>query len=510
VKKKMKRTKILFALIFGVIFFASMGVTTSVQAKPQADFEIVMPWGTDHERGKIIMSMIGNHSELGSKYTYTYTAVGGGPSDRDALVARFLAGDYPDLVIATQDWYTEFAQFGIWHDFKDDISAWSDDTVRVDWREDIPAGWWSILDKANGDGTGDDIFALPFFGQSVLPYVNLDDLAAAGVAVADLDTLDGFMAAAKKLDDAGKVPFAQVGLLQSDIAYMNYMFASTDNFIDSSSDPATVLPWDGDKKYGVNGSLSVEGLAAYLKLKGEGWVPTTVDTDGGGQVNDHFKAGNTSMVLVGPWGTGIFSGEGGLEADAFKAIPMPKTSDGERSTITGGGMSLVPVVDKSAAVIADAAELASWLLDDENQMKTVDNWLNVAWRVPVRQSVASDPWFTAAGFPERANHIVHIESQVYAFPWGKQHPEWITIHESVMMPGYKNALQSVVWGQGYTDTQYTEMAQKALDAMAQNIEIFYLAAGKIGGATPGFEAPLAIFGIFVTGSAIAIVRKRKN
>ncbi|MCK4826162.1 hypothetical protein KA005_61020, partial [bacterium] len=38
----------------------------------------------------------------------------------------------------------------------------------------------------------------------------------------------------------GKTPYAMVGMLQSDIAYMNYMFGSTDNFINSSVDPATV------------------------------------------------------------------------------------------------------------------------------------------------------------------------------------------------------------------------------------------------------------------------------
>ncbi|MFV2016386.1 MAG: ABC transporter substrate-binding protein, partial [Candidatus Heimdallarchaeota archaeon] len=305
----MKKVKIGFMFTIAVLILASMGFATSTTAKEtQTSFEIVMPWGLDHERGKIISSMIGNHSTLGSKYTFTFTQVGGGPSDRDALVARFIAGDYPDLIILTQDWYTEWAEFDIWYDFSTDISAWAGD--RAGWREDIPAGWWSILDKANGDGTGKDIFALPFFGQSVLPYVNLDDLAVAGVTVADLDTLEGFMTAAGKLKAAGKTPFAQVGLLQSDIAYMNYMFASTDNFIDSATDPATVIPWDTDKKYGVNGSLSVEGLSAYLKLKGEGLVPSTVDTDGGGEVNSIFGAGEASMVLVGPWGTGIFTGAG--------------------------------------------------------------------------------------------------------------------------------------------------------------------------------------------------------
>lgn len=501
----MNKVKIGFMFTCVVLMLASVGFTTSTTAKEtQTSFEIVMPWGLDHERGKIIASMIGNHSSLGTKYTYTYTSVGGGPSDRDALVARFIANDYPDLIILTQDWYTEWAELDIWYDFSDDISAWSGD--REGWREDIPTGWWSILDKANGDGTGNDIFALPFFGQSILPYVNLDDLAAASVTVADLDTLEGFMAAAKKLKDVGKTPFAQVGLLQSDIAYMNYMFGSTDNFIDSSTDPATVLPWDGDK-YGVNGSVNVEGLAAYLKLKGEGWVPTTVDTDGGGEVNTIFGAGDASMVLVGPWGTGIFTGAG-LAADAFQAIPMPKSSDGERSTITGGGMSMIPTVDKSDAVIADAAELAAWLLDDENQMKTVTNWLDVSWRVPVRQSVAENSWFTESGHPERANFIKHIESQVYAFPWGKQHPQWISIHEQVMMPGYRDALLDVTHGKGYTDAQYTEMAQKALDGMAQQIERFYLAKGRPA-ASPGFDLPIALFGIFVAGVVFSR-RRRQN
>ena len=280
----MNKKSVIFALTFGLILVASFGfaqTAAKVEAPAATEFEVVMPWGTDHERGKIIRSMIENHSTIGTKYNFTYTAVGGGPSDRDALVARFLAGDYPNLIITTQDWYTEFAEYSIWYDFADDIAAWSGD--RAGWQDDIPAGWWSILDKENGDGSGDGIYALPFFGQSILPYINLNDFSDAGLTEADIDTLEGFLTSAEALADAGKTPYAMVGMLQSDIAYMNYMFASTDNFITDSKDPASVFSWGTDDMYGTNGTLSVEGFAAYLKLKGEGWVPETVDTDGGGE-----------------------------------------------------------------------------------------------------------------------------------------------------------------------------------------------------------------------------------
>ena len=506
----MKKTNVFFAVTFGLILLASFGFAQTT-AKPEApavtNFEVVMPWGTDHERGKIIRSMIENHSTLGSKYNFTYTAVGGGPSDRNALIARFLAGDYPNLILATQDWYTEFAEFKIWYDFSDDIAAWSGD--RAGWRADIPAGWWSILDKTNGDGTGDGIYALPFFGQSILPYINLDDFTDAGLTEDDVDTLDGFMDAAETLADAGKTPYSMVGMLQSDLAYMNYMFGSTDNFINSSTDPATVFSWGTEDQYGVNGSLNVEGFAAYLKLKGEGWVPETVDTDGGGQANDQFTAGETSMVLCGPWGTSIFMG--GLDATDFKAVPMPKSSDGKRSTITGGGISFVPTITANATELADAVELAQWLLDDENQMKTVDNWIGTSWRIPVRQSLKNDPWFTATGHPERANFVTHIESQVYAFAWGKQHPEWMTVHESVMMPGYRDALLEVTWGKGYSDSWYTDQAQLALDTMAARIQCYYLSGPCVEieepSAAPGFE--LLVGTLSILGVALFATRKRR-
>ncbi|MHA1214891.1 MAG: ABC transporter substrate-binding protein [Candidatus Hodarchaeales archaeon] len=510
----MKKINISVALLMGLMLIgavASMSLINAVPESVSADtFEIVIPWGLDHPRGKIIKSMIDN-SSIANKYNFTYTQVGGGPSDRDALVSRFLAGDYPNLIIITQDWYTEFAEFGIWHDFSTEISAWSGD--RAGWRADIPDGWWSILDKVNGDGTGTGIYALPFFGQSVLPYVNLNDLSDAGVTESDLDTLDGFLAAAKKLKDAGKTPYAMVGKLQSDIAYMNYMFASTDNFINSSQDPATVFSWDSAKKYGVNGSLSVEGFAAYLKLKGEGWVPETVDTDGGGEANAIFGAGNASMVLCGPWGTSIFM-DAGLAADDFKAIPMPKTSDGVRSTITGGGISMVPIVGQNETMQADAVLLAEWLLEDENQMKTVDNWLNTSWRIPVRLSLKDDPWFTEAGHPERANFVTHIESQDYAFPWGRQHPKWMTIHESVMMPGYRNALLEVEWGKGYTDQWYLDKAQAALDQMAATIQCYYLGGPCVEveqptpTASPGFELIYVVFAIGLF-AGIQFLRRRR-
>jgi maltose-binding protein MalE len=529
----MNRAKIIFVLITGAFLFAVIpfnSVTAEVEQLPE--FEIVMPWGLDHPRGQIIESMIDN-SSIGTKYDFTYTAVGGGPSDRDGLVSRFLAGDYPNLIIVTQDWYTEFSGFGIWHDFSTDIAGWTGG--RSGWQADIPDGWWSILDKENGDGSGTGIFALPFFGQTILPYVNLNNLTTAGLTESDVnDTLAKFMDAAETLDGAGITAFAQVGLLQSDLAYMNYMMGNTDNYINSSSDPATVFSWDANDKYGVNGSLSVEGLAAYLKLKGEGYVQSTVDTDGGGDVNNIFGAGDAAMVFCGPWGTDIFSGAGLPIAD-FKAIAMPKSSDGSRTTVTGGGISMVPTNQPAGDYADDAALLAQWLLEDENQMKTVDNWLDTSWRIPVRESLKNDPWFSDVAHPERANFVTHIESQQYAFPWGQQHPIWITVHESVMMPGYKSAMQKVTYGAGYTDAQYTTMAQNALNKMAADIQCFYLGGPCVtvqepvvttivsGGSTiistiqnvstttasPGFEIFIAI-PVFLTIAGFALLKRRKK
>jgi len=471
------------------------------------------------------MSMIGNHSTLGTKYNYTITAVGGGPNDRDALVARFLAGDYPDLMVVTQDWYAEFASFGIFHDFASEISAWSGD--RADWVSDIPDGWWAILDRDNGDGSGDGIFALPFFSQTIIPYINLKNFTTAGLTAANVTTLEGMLAAAEALDGAGITPFAMVGKLQSDIAYMNYMFGSTNNYITANSDPASVL---GDGLNGVNGTLSVEGFAAYMKLKGEGWVQSTVDTDGGGEVNTIFGAGDAAMVLVGPWGGGIFSGAG-LPAEDFMAVPMWSNSDGSRSTVFGGGMTLVPssALASDATMNTDAIELAQWLLDDENQLKTVSNWLNVTWRAPAMKSVLDDPWFTSSDLA--ANLVVHAESQDYAFPWGKQHPEWINIHENVMMPGYTDALAAITYNSPLTDAQYTAASQSALDDMAFAIQIFILPditpstvtstdtlvdTSTVTGfvtdtvtASPGFDLYIAALAILAIG-IIPILKRRRR
>ncbi|MHA1448197.1 MAG: ABC transporter substrate-binding protein [Candidatus Hodarchaeales archaeon] len=504
-KNKMKISKSLFGILVTAVFFIASFSLAGMPVKAATtveNFEIIVPWGLDHERGQIIASMIDNHSTLGTKYNYTFTQVGGGPSDRDGLVARFLAGDYPDLILCTQDWYTEFAQFGIWHDFDPTISAWTGD--KATWREDIPDGWWSILDKEKGDGTGSGIYALPFFGQSIIPYINLDHFGAVGLTAADVDTIDGMLSACETLDAAGYTPFALVGLLQSDLAYMNYMMGSTDDFISSATDPATVISWDSGHELGINGSLSVEGFAAYMKIKGEGWCKSTVDTDGGGEANTLFGQGNASMVFCGPWGTSIFEGHG---LTNFTAIPMFKSSNGERSTITGGGISFVPNVGGDSAKIADAVALAEWLLDDENQMKTVDNWLGTAWRIPVRESLKSNTWFTA--HENRSNFVTHIESQAYAYPWGKQHPSWMDIHENVMMPGYRAAMLDVDYGAGYTDAQYTAMAQAALDEMAYQAQTYYLGGLYIPPkASPGFELGY-VFIVFGLLAIIPAIRRKK-
>jgi ABC-type glycerol-3-phosphate transport system substrate-binding protein len=259
-----------------------------------------------------------------------------------------------------------------------------------------------------------------------------------------------------------------VGKLQSDLAYMNYMMASTDNLISSSRDPATVLAYGAGGVYGVNGTYSVDGLELYLKMKGEGWVQSTVDTDGGGEANAIFGGGNASMVYCGPWGTSIFEGAG---LTNFSAVPMPASPDGP-STIIGGGMSLVPELPgtTNADKVADAVTLAQELLEDEHQMKTVDNWLGTAWRIPVRTSVTEDAWFTA--FENRSNFLMHVESLDYAYAWGKQHPDWMTVHEAVMMPGYLAAVESVDYDT--TGQNYRTLAQAALDEMAATIQFDYL------------------------------------
>lgn len=221
--------------------------------------------------------------------------------------------------------------------------------------------------------------------------------------------------------------------------------------------------------YGTNGSLSVNGFARYMQLKGDGYVQSTVDTDGGGEVNAIFTAGNASMVFVGPWGTSIFEAN---PKTNFTAAEMPENENGFKSTITGGGISLVPIYgdNLNATTRAAAVTLAQDLLEDEAQMKTVDNWLNVAWRIPVRTSLSTNPWFTA--YPNRTNFLYHVESQSYAYAWGKQHPKWIEIHESVMMPGYRDALLDVDFNT--TGQDYTALAQAALDDMAYEIQTFYL------------------------------------
>ncbi len=490
VKLKMKKIRnfVILSLAAALILaaFTVIPQTPAAPAAPAAlpNFEIVLPWGTDSPRGKIIRSMIQNETNIGTgRYNYTFTQVGGGPSDRDALRARFLAGNYPNLILCTQDWYTEFAEYGIWENFAPNIAAWTS-VERSTWVADIPDGWWSILDLDNGDGTGDDIYALPFFGQSILPYINKDHFNAATLDWNDtLDTVAEFMSSSATLNATGFTPFALVGTGISDIAYMNYMLGSVDNYINSRSNPATVYPWDSQERYGVNGTMSVEGLTAYLKMKGEGWTVSTVDATDGGGANTLFATNKTSMVFCGPWGTEIFerdSKAAGINLN-FTAVPMPASLDGLRSTITGGGISFVPKLQPNATMKADAMLLAEWLLEDVNQMKTVENWLGSSWRLPVRSSVQNDPWFDV--FPNRTNYKIHIDSQVYAYPWGRQHPTWMSIHESVMIPGYLAALQNITWNSDLTDAQYEAQAQAALDAMALEIELNYLP--NIPTTTPG-------------------------
>ena len=482
----MKNKNTYLALALSVAMLLSLFTVLNIStAEVQADdFEIVLPWATTSERGKIIKSMVDN-SSIAGKYNFIYSDVGGGPSDRDALTTRFRAGDYPNLMIVTQDWYTEFSQFGLFYDFSADVAAWSGD--RAGWREDIPDGWWKIFDKVNGDGTGSNIQALPFFGQSTLPYFNTDHFADVGLNATELAedmTMVEFMDAAEALDAGGYTPMALVGAASSDLVYMNYMMGSTDNFISSRTDPARILSWGPNDEYGTNGSISVQGFANYLKFKGEGWTKDTVDTTTGPNANDLFGLNQTSMVFVGPWGTSIFEGHG---LTNFVAANMPRNADGERSTITGGGMSMVPIygTNTNTTILNDAVALAQDLLDHENQMKTVTNWLGTAWRIPVRLSVAEDPWFSA--FPNRTNYIRHIESDVYAYPWGKQHPKWVDVHSSVLQPGYKTALTSVVWNQSYTDAAYLTMAQAALDTMAYEAQTFYL-----GYPAPVYPAPTTV------------------
>jgi parallel beta-helix repeat protein len=440
------------------------------------DFEVIIPSDLSHPRGQIIQSMIENHSTLGTKYNYVYTTVGGSPGDRDALVARLSAGDYPNLLLITLDWYTEFAYLNIWEKFSPLIQSWSG--AKANWINDIPDGWWNVLDLDQGDGDGDLIFALPFFGQNVLPYVNVDHFKAAGLNHThpgdDLETIDEWLSACDTLANNGFTPFSMVGTEISDIAYMNYMFGSTDNFINSRYYPSTVYPWDSSDLYGVNGSLSVEGLSTYLKMKGEGWVPAEVDSTGGVDSLNIFAEGNASMVLVGPWAERYFEPVAeAINLDLnYTAVDMPSSSDGIRSTIIGGGISMVPKYQDNA-LKQDAMDLAEWLLEDENQMKTVRNWLNHSWRIPVRESLKNDPWFTT--LPNRTNFIKHIETQSYSYPWGKQQVEWMNIHDNLMIPSYKLALNSITWNGSYTDADYTQIAQTALDLMALEIETNYLA-----------------------------------
>ena len=87
--------------------------------------------------------------------------------------------------------------------------------------------------------------------------------------------------------------------------------------------------------------------------------------------------------------------------------------------------------------------------------------------------------------------------------------------ESVMMPGYKNALQAIEYGKGYSDDFYMEQAQAALDAMAASIQCYSLGGPCVevetaAGSAPGFEVTGTAFTIFGFATILLVQRKRKR
>ena len=268
-------------------------------------------------------------------------------------IATAIAGKQtPDVSMLGTTWMGEFAGTGA-------LDVVPPDLVNKD---DFFGGAW---ETGIVDGTS---YAVPWYVETRLLYVNSDVAAKAGVTEAP-KTWDDLKTAVRDLKAKGGAQWGiylqpgQEGAWQS---AMPFVWQNGGEIVDGDKftldSPEAVEGWNYFKSY------FDEGLSTKDQLRGGEWEP-------------QFVSGGIASFVSGPWHIGLIDELGGT--GKYDIWPMPRGKEAATSFIGGSNMAVFKDSDNRDA----AWKFVTYLMKPEVQVK----WYETVKDLPSTKAAWDDP-----------------------------------------------------------------------------------------------------------------------
>ena len=292
------------------------------------------------------------------------------------------SGDVPDIAQLGSTWVSAIAAMGALEELSKEAVATLGGPKAF-----VPVAWTTTGVEGSGKTN-----AIPWFVDARALFYRADALEKAKVSAKELDTWDSFKSSLKKVFDADIVLNGQ------SMAPLGIAGKNDWNVVHS------LAPWiwmaggdflSADRKTCVLDSDEVfNGLAFYMGLVKEGFVPTEYLELNTAQVSGNFNSGAVSMYFDGPYEVKTLTrpaedgGAGGSPtALNFAVTGYPKGPKG-RITFVGGSQL---AIFKQSKHKSDAFEVIKYLT---SKMPQVD-YAKASGFLPARAEAFDDPYFAA-------------------------------------------------------------------------------------------------------------------
>ncbi|MCC2253342.1 sugar ABC transporter substrate-binding protein [Ruminococcus sp. CLA-AA-H200] len=190
----------------------------------------------------------------------------------------------------------------------------ADLTDRVESEIETDQYYEGVLESQQVDGK---YYGLPFTANNLCLYYNQDLLTQAGVTEVPT-TWDELLAACEQLKAIGVYGFGVAGNQSTDTTFQMWPFI-----------------WGaGADETSIDSDATVEMLEFYQTLVDNGYMSTEVVNYASGDNANQFTAGNTAMIIDGPWRLSSIQSDASFEY-GVAAIPV-KEEGAEQITVLGG------------------------------------------------------------------------------------------------------------------------------------------------------------------------------
>lgn len=318
---------------------------------------------------------------------------------RDELLRRYtlgvVSGDLPDLGMVDNPDSASFAAMGLYTDITDRFNAWNDNAYQPG--------------PLNSGKYDDKQYTLPIRSNCLALWVNNDMMSAAGIDNPPT-TWDELVDASRKLLETNPsvYPLAISAIKNEEGTFQFLPFLqSTGATVNNLGSPEGIKAFEFVTSLFTNNYISPEAI---------NWTQ--------GDVQKQFAAGNTAMMINGPWQIP------NMKIDApeleFTVVYVPK--DQVYSSSMGGENMGITSVAKDV----DAAwDFMSKFLSTEN---------NIGFAVPNGTISPHSNATAEMQYPNDSVMAVFIEQLAYAAPRGP-HPKWPELSAAI-----QDAIQESVTG----------------------------------------------------------------